>query len=229
MKKLTVSLTRTETVLGWCYLIFQLLFLPILLVIGNQLLPQPFSDAEVNFIFFGFNFICVTLIFHRYLIESAKIALTRPFWCLQSAFLGFAAYWVLSYIVGFAITALFPDYTNLNDSSITEMTQGNFTLMGVGTVLLVPVTEEVLYRGLVFSKLYGRSRLLAYVVSALFFSAIHIVGYITMYEPLELVISLIQYLPAGICLAWAYARSDSIWTPILIHITVNQIGILSMR
>ena len=229
MKKLTVTITRTETVLGWGYLIFQLLFLPVLLVIGNQLLPHPFSDAEINFIFFCINFICVTLIFNRFLIASAKIALAKPFLCLQSAFLGFAAYWVLAYIVGFAITALYPDYTNLNDSSITEMTQGSFTLMGVGTVLLVPVTEEVLYRGLVFSKLYGRNRFLAYALSALFFSAIHVMGYITMYEPPELVISLIQYLPAGVCLAWAYARSDSIWAPILIHITVNQIGILSMR
>lgn len=229
MKILTVSITREETVWGWGYMIFQLLILPVLLVVGNRLLPRPFSEAEVNFIFFCINFICVTLIFHRYLIASAKTALDKPFLCLQSAFLGFTAYWLVSYIVGFAITLLHPDFTNLNDSSITEMTQGSYTLMSIGTVLLVPVTEEVLYRGLVFSKLYHRSRILAYVLSALFFSAVHIVGYITLYEPLEIFLSLIQYLPAGVCLAWAYARSDSIWAPILIHITVNQIGILSMR
>ena len=36
-------------------------------------------------------------------------------------------------------------------------------------------------------------------------------------------------LPAGFALAWAYRRSGSIFASILIHMSVNQIGMLLMR
>ena len=46
---------------------------------------------------------------------------------------------------------------------------------------------------------------------------------------LELFLSFLQYVPAGLCLAWSYEKADSIWAPILIHIAVNQMGNLAMR
>jgi len=39
----------------------------------------------------------------------------------------------------------------------------------------------------------------------------------------------VQYLPAGIAFAWAYEKSDTILTPILMHISINQIGIAALR
>ena len=62
---------------------------------------------------------------------------------------------------------VYPDFSNVNDTSIMELTQQNYTLMAIGTVLLVPVVEETLYRGVVFGSLYKRSRVAAYTVSTL--------------------------------------------------------------
>ena len=58
---------------------------------------------------------------------------------------------------------------------------------------------------------------------------IHILGYIGQYAPLELFMAFLQYLPAGMCLAWSYIRGDTLFAPILIHAAVNYIAITGMR
>ena len=85
------------------------------------------------------------------------------------------------------------------------------------------------HRGLVFRTLYNRSKIAAYVISVVIFGALHVVGYITMYEPLQLLLCFLQYIPAGIALGWAYARSGSILAPILIHTLVNALGVAILR
>ena len=117
----------------------------------------------------------------------------------------------------------------MNDESIGQLMEENTGLIQFGAVLLVPITEELLYRGLVFGSFYKRKPLAGYLISMTAFAALHVVGYVTMYEPLHLMLCFLQYLPAGFCLAWAYARADSIWAPILIHIAINQIGTAAMR
>ena len=228
MKKLTIPLSRFELIFGWIYLPFQLLVLPSLLLIVNLFLGNPFSESEINFIYFCLNFLVVTVAFRRFLIHSAKRSLSSPMRCLQSAFFGFVLYWAASIGLSSVIVYIDPSFFNVNDESINAMVKESAQLMAIGTVFLVPVVEEVLYRGLIFRGLYNRSKIAAYVVSSLAFSAIHVVGYIGLYDAQHLLLCLLQYLPAGLCLGWSYARADSIWAPILIHITINQIGILSM-
>lgn len=229
MKKLTVSMTRPEYLLGWIYLPVQLLVMPALLVLVNHLLGYPFSESQVNFIFFCVNFLCTTVIFHKYLWNSVKLTLRTPWRCIRSAVAGFVLYWVLNMAVGVLIQFAYPDFFNVNDDSIGQLVQENARLIGFGTVLLVPVAEELLYRGLLFRSLYNRNRLAAYVISAAVFSALHVVGYVGQYEPLHLALCFLQYLPASLCLGWAYAQADSIFAPMLIHVCVNLIGILSMQ
>ncbi len=229
MKKLTVIPSRTETTAGLIFLAFQLLVLQLLLILGNQLFGNPLSPAQLNFVFFCINFLCVTIIMHQFLIRSAKLALRNVFYCLQTVFFGFCLHWLSNILFSVALQMLYPGFFNVNDNSILELTRENYSLMAIGTVLLVPVTEELLYRGLIFGKLYNRSRIAGYLVSAVAFSALHVVGYIGIYSPLHLLVCFLQYIPASLCLAWVYARSDTIAAPILLHISLNQIAILSMR
>ena len=112
-----------------------------------------------------------------------------------------------------------------NDEAILSMKQGSFFLMALGTVVLVPPVEECFFRGLIFRNLYSSSKWAAYLVSILAFAAIHILGYIGTYSPLELVLAVLQYLPAGLCLAWSYTRADTIFAPILIHAAINATAI----
>lgn len=229
MKKLSVSMNCEEIQWGWVYLFLQLFALPYLLTLVNLLLSNPLSDASLNFVFFGINFICVTIIFRKFFLTSLSHAFKNPAVCIQAVLCGFALYYIVSYIIGIAIMFINPEFLNANDESIAQMTRDNFALMGIGTVLLVPPVEEVFCRGLLFRGLYHRSRILAYAVSTLVFCSIHVIGYVGLYDPFTLIICFLQYVPASICLAWAYKRADTIVAPILIHMIINLIGILSTR
>lgn len=229
MKKLSVPMRKSELFLGWIYFVLQMLAIPYALSYGNYYLGYPLSDAELNFLFFCINFVSVIFIFWRFLIANGKNAIQSPVRCLSSAVLSFCVYWLSSIVIGILIVMIYPEFSNVNDDSVESLVQENVELISFATVVLVPITEEVLYRGLIFRGLYNRSRFAAYAVSVLGFAAVHVIGYITMYEPLHLLLCFLQYIPAGVCLGWAYARADSIWAPILIHIAINQIGILAMR
>lgn len=229
MNKLTNTITRRETLLGLVYIAVQLFVLPFIGMLLNQLLDSPLSAVQMQFLLFCVDFICVTLIFHRFLLTSLKHALSNLWQTLRIAGIGLLLYWLGGFVVNFVIVAIYPDFSNVNDASISQLVKQNYSLMAISTVLLVPITEETLYRGLIFGSLYKRSPIVGYVLSTLLFAALHVVGYIGLYEPLHLLMCFLQYIPAGLSLAWAYVKADTIWSPILIHIIINQIGVMAMR
>ena len=225
-KTLTISTTKQETIFGWMYLAFQLIALPEILSWANE--TMKLSKAELNFCFFVINFIAVLLIFNKYLSRSFTQVLQHPSYFIQAVILGFVAYYACSWGINKLFSWIAPGYTNANDASIAALSKGNFFLMAIGTVVLVPPVEECFYRGLIFRNLYGVSRLAAYLVSMAVFAFIHIIGYIQSYTPWQLILAFLQYLPAGLCLAWSYAKSDTVFSPIVIHALVNawSIGLL---
>ena len=227
MKKRTSSPCPSgqETAWGLCYLMFQMLFLPSALFWVNGQLATPLSDPELNFFYYIVNFLAVLLIFHDFLARSLRQLLKSPIDALQAAILGFVAYYVCFHAIDWLVSLLVPGYTNYNDESIAALSRGNYFLTFLGTVILVPLAEECFYRGLIFRNLYKKSHWAAYCISIAAFSCIHILGYIGQYSPGELVIAVIQYLPAGLWLAWSYIKGDTIFVPIAIHAAVNFITI----
>ena len=172
-----------ETVSGFCYLAFQLLFLPSLLFWCNGQLSSPLNDAELNFVFYMINFIAMLVIFHDFLGRSMAQAFRHPVTLFEAVILGFVAYYACRYVTQAVIRLLVPTFTNYSDSSIAAMRQGNAFLVLIGTTVLVPPFEECMYRGLIFRNLYKKNHLAAYLISILAFSAIHIIGYIGLYSP----------------------------------------------
>ena len=230
MKKRTQSPcpSSRETVSGFCYLAFQLLLLPSLLYFINGNLSQPLKEAELNFVYYLTNFIAMLVIFHDFLSRSLSQAFQHPIVLCEAVILGFVAYYACFHVSDRLVSLLVPSFSNYNDEAIFEMSRGNSFLMLIGTVILVPPVEECFYRGLIFRNLYGKSPLAAYLISMLAFACIHILGYIGQYSAPELILAVLQYLPAGLCLAWSYIRGDSILAPILVHAAVNYITITSM-
>ena len=231
MKKSTFSPcpNHRETTNGLIYLALQFLVLPGLLTFLNGTLDAPLSSAELNFTFYLLNFIAMLVIFHDFLGRSATEAFRHPILLLQAVILGLVAYFACTQALTWTIGQLLPSYSNYNDEAIAAMSQGNFFLMTVGTVILVPPYEECMFRGLIFRSLQGKNRLLAYLVSAGVFSLIHIAGYIGTTTPVILLLCFLQYIPAGLALGWAYEKADSICAPVLMHMAVNQVSISLMR
>ena len=218
-----------ERSFGWRYLLFQVVFLSWLVGFVLSYLQLNISGVLLNLVYFSVNFAVAILGFRQFWRQT--LAQTRQFLSriLAFALVGFVAFRMLSVAMGFLILSIDPDFTNVNDQSILQLSREDFRAMALGTVVLAPVAEEVFNRGCVFGGLLHRNPVAAYAVSAFVFSIIHINGYIGVVPPLTLFLCFLQYLPAGLCLAAAYHLSGSILTPVLIHSAVNAIGILTMR
>ena len=219
------AMTRQETLAGFVYMAFQFVFLPSILYAVNDMLKTPLQESELNFTYYFINFIAMLVIFHGFLGRSATRMRQHPLLMLEAVILGLAGYYALSWAMEHVVSWLMPAFANRNNASILGMYTRNPFLMLLGTVVLVPPFEECLFRGLVFRSLYGRYPGAAYAVSILSFALVHIVGFVGVYSPLEILMAVLQYLPAGLCLAWSYVRGQTIFAPIFIHAAVNYITI----
>ncbi len=229
MKNLTLSPTVNETRWAVRYLLFSMLFLPNLILYGASLLPFFISAPWLNLLYYCINFFAVLWIFRGFLKESICLFKGHIIRVIAVAAVMLAVYFVANWIIGYCLQVLHPDFTNVNDSIISQNAQRNYFITAIGTVFFVPVAEELLHRGLIFGVLHKKSRLLAYVVSTIIFAFIHIANYVGRYPADILLLCLVQYIPAGLCLGYAYEKTDSIFCPIIMHMAINSIGIAAMR
>lgn len=228
-KTLSVAPDTKELLWGALYIIVQLFVLPFLLARANEALAMPLRAGKLNVIFFMINFGITGWIFRRFIRKTLLDALRHLPSVLISALWGFLLYWAGNLLVTLLILQLNPDFINVNDATIGTMVQEDFLPLAVCTVFFVPVTEELLFRGVLFAGFYNRSSVKAFLISVVVFSAIHVSGYILDYSWDTLLLCFLQYIPPSIALGWAYAKSGNILSPMLMHIVINTIGIFAMR
>lgn len=231
-KRLTISMTSAQQGWGWAYLLFYLVLFPPLLGMGFDALgwehDTPAGNARLNGVFFLVNFLAAVMIFRSFLGKNL-VRVGKRFWgFVQAVILGFVMYYAGIWVVGKLMNWLIPGFQNLNDQSLMEMARASKWVMVLGTVILAPVTEECFIRGLVFGSVMKKNRILAYVISTIFFAAIHVAGYVTAAPAGVLIGCFLQYLPAGVALGWAYEKADSIFAPILMHCIINALSVSSM-
>lgn len=221
--KLCNAISEQAAIAGWAYYCFELLFLPgLLLSIAGRL---NISQAAVNFFYYLLNFFFTLSIFRQYLSRSLERAGQHMARFLLAVAGGFALCWTFSYGMHILLARYVPQFVNINDQAITALVNEQPVLMLIGTAMLVPVAEECLFRGLIFSQLYPKSKPFAYAASAAAFCAVHIIGYVGSYSPAALALSFVQYIPTGLVLGWAYAHCGSIFAPICIHTAINTLAI----
>ncbi len=211
------------------YLILYIAVLPWLVPLLASRSGLSFDRIQVNFLYFSLNLAVTLVIFRCFLVQSFRDALTAPGAVLWGTILGYLGSMTLGNFVGSFILQLDPDFANVNDMSINVLVAENFAVMALGGVIMAPIAEELLFRGLIFRGLYDRSPLAAHLVSMALFSAIHITGYIGHFAPKTLFLCFIQYLPVAYCLNFAYRRSGSIVAPILMHMLNNLMALNATR
>lgn len=92
---------------------------------------------------------------------------------------------------------------------------GGILLQIISVAIIVPILEELLFRGIVYKRLRGYMKTeIAIVVSALFFGLFH----------LNVVQGLYAFI-IGLLLAYVYEKYKSIWAPILFHVAANSVSI----
>ena len=222
---LPIALTQKETRNGFIYMAISLIALPWLLSEGNAYLADPLSQGKVNFIYYFLNFGVMVWLCRKFLGDNLKLALRIPFPVIWYGVLGYLGSKALGEILGILTLLIYPSFSNVNDASITAMLREDSQLIIWGTVLLVPVVEELFFRGLIFRNLHSKNQVTAYLVSMVLFSLLHVVGYIGTYSPLHLLMCFLQYLPASFCLCWCYCQTGTIITPIFMHALTNAMSV----
>ena len=222
-KRLTAKLTPQTQYLGWGWFAFELLFLPGLLL--GWLGKLNFSDAQVNFVYYFLNFLVCSRIFRNFLSDSLKRAGKDLVPFLRAIALGFALYFLSDRLLTQLMGWVAPGFSNVNDQTIAAMFARSPWLMAIGTVALVPLAEECLFRGLIFAQLYQKDKPVAYAITAACFSAVHILGYLGQYSPTVLGLCFAQYLIPSLILCWSYAHCGSILAPIFLHTAINAVAV----
>lgn len=223
--RLPVYTTHWERILGTVYLLLMVFVLPSVI----QLVLPTASGTTRNFVFFCLNFTCTVTIFRKFLVNSLRDLLNHPGRLFFPVLFGFAGYESLTRLLSQVIVYFLPGFSNINDSSIAALAGQNPVLWMIGSVFLVPIVEETLFRGLIFGTVGKTGVFWGYLVSVLCFSAIHVVGYIGVTSWQTILACAIQYIPAGVALAWSYQQSGSIFAPITIHCIINAMAMASAR
>lgn len=223
-----VSMNSREARLGWVFLALEIFVLPRLFPMVNALLPKPLNSAQLNFAFFATNFLVVLLIFHDFLLENLRQFRKNIWKNLVVIALGFSLYTFVSALMGLLIDHFVPEFVNANDANVAAVAQNAPLLMGLGTAVLVPPTEETLFRGLLFGEPARKNKLTGWVVSTGIFALVHVTGYIGVYTPQMMALAIVQYLPAGIILAGCYCLGGSLAASVGVHALVNLCSYLIM-
>ena len=142
------GLSRAATIAGWCYLPFYLFLLSYLIQYVAALLGLHPSILTVNLIYFAVNLAVVLIIFHDFLRQRF---FGPGFWnFVQAIILGFVLYYAATWAVRFALDKLAPGYTIYNNETVGELVLADRRAMSFVTIILAPIIEETLVRGLVF-------------------------------------------------------------------------------
>ena len=221
-------MTRGEYIAGFVYLPFYLLFNGLIIQFVLQLLGITADGLTTNLVYFYVNFIFVVAAFRKFLSESLVRFVRRIGRSVLGVSWGFVVYIGLNVIVNLAIMSTIGVVDNPNNEYVNDLYNQSHKLITVGAVLLGPLAEETLFRGVIFGFFRKKSRLLAYAMSFVCFSVIHVWAYALASPDWTLLINLVQYLPPTIALCYACEKGDNIFCSVALHMIVNASAVSAM-
>lgn len=228
-RQLSVNMTRGEYVAGFIFLPFYLIFNGLIIQFALQLLGLNADELTTNLVYFYANFIFTVIAFRKFLSESLYRFFSHIVRSILGVSWGFVLYIGLNMIANAIIMSTAGVVENPNNEYVSDLFSQSSKLITVGAVLLGPLAEEVLFRGVIFGFFRKKSRLLAYTMSFICFSAIHVWAYALVSPDWTLLINLVQYLPPTIALCYAYERGDNIFCSVALHMIVNGFAVSAMR
>ena len=213
------KLSRFETAAALIYLPVHLLLVPLLL-------RRPYADGllsagMVNFICYAAGAVYMLLFLGKYLRRDFDPLCERPFFCLIQVAGSYIATIAFNSIVAVLLYAVVSAY-NPNTEVLAETAIEEFGVTAAAAVFLAPIVEELIFRAGIFGAFGPKRKGAAYVVSIVCFSLYHVAGYIGE-NPLYALYAL-QYVPVSWLLCRCYEKTDTIWTPIFLHMLINGIS-----
>ena len=218
-----------EWILGALYLPVFLFFLNFAILTYFPALGFPLTEPRnyffANLLYMTVNFAVMLLIFRRTLWQSLREFEGKM---LLSVLIGFGMCYGANLVLTTAYTVLDIMPENYNQEAVNSLLGGYPLAMTLCTVVLAPLAEECLFRGVLFTPFCKKCPWVGYVLSVLLFSGIHVVNAIGIQSPVELILCFVQYVPLSLFLCWACQKTRSIWGSITLHALINGISCLFM-
>ena len=223
-------MSKTELIIGILYIPFHIIIIPVLVSVLNLYLTGrsgvELSDAYLNVICYTVSFLFVVLILFRFLRASFSDLCDNLLGSLRAVIMAYLFSFIALIGINYILILVLGQVTNPNSEQIINEAKQNANVMFAVTVLLAPLVEEALFRGVIFGSIRKRSRVAAYLVSTVIFAAYHLWSYFFVGFDWKFVFYLLEYVPGSIALAWCYEKSGNIWAPIFLHMLINFTAII---
>ncbi len=218
-QKFRPQMTDSERKRGWVFFVLYLLVFPYLNAWVQRLwlADGEIPIAETNLLYYGLLFVLALLVFWTFLYHGFHLLADWLPENLFAFFTGFAGWAVLTFLIR-RIPLPVEDITLLQWRQEYLLSAGATTLL---VVVLIPMIEEILFRGLAFGSLRRYSRPLAYVVSILLFAVASVWRYALDFGDLRYLLLMIYYIPIGAALSWCYDNGGSIWGAVALRMSIN--------
>lgn len=220
-KRFRPQMTASERRRGWVFFVLYLLVFPYLngwaqrLLMGDGEAPV----AEANVVYYALLFALALLVFWTFLRHGFTLLLDWLPENLFAFFTGLLGAGALRFLV---MLLPYPVEDPARMQYLQEYAMAPAATVAL-VVLLIPLIEETLFRGLLFGSLRHYSRPLAYVVTVLLYALACVWRYaLDLGDPRYLLL-LVQYLPMSLALAWCYDNGGSIWSTVGLHMTINAV------
>lgn len=225
-------MTSGEKLAGTIFFLIYVAVLPFVMAPAFDLLEgilgTKISESLRSAVCYYGCFAAAVIIFHRFLARTSRNFADNLSICCQSIAVGLVAMYGLNELVYRLTRVLVGNHTNLNDMTVSAQIHDAPRTTLLMVIFLAPFVEEVLFRGLVFGCLKGKSRAVAYLLSCGLFALLHVWQFAVVHKDITYFLLMVQYMVPGAVLAWSYDRSGSLWTPISLHAVVNALATWAM-
>lgn len=214
-------MTDAESRRGLVFFLLYFFLFPYLNAFAQRLI---FGDAETpiaeaNILYYAVLFALCLLLFWNFLKEDF---LKLMDWVPENTFgilLGLVGAGVMS-----ALLRLLPFPVT---DPIPQQYVAEFGVAPIPTLvlllLLIPVVEETLFRGLLFGQFRGYSRPLAYVLTSAFYALAAVWRYALERGDARYLLLSVVYLPLSIACTWCYDNGGSVWATAFLHAGLNGV------
>ncbi|MBM6885680.1 CPBP family intramembrane metalloprotease [Pseudoflavonifractor phocaeensis] len=209
---------------GWVFFALYVLLFPWVMGWVQRSFHGELPVAEANVVYYLLSATLVFLVFWTFLKHGFHLLLD---WLPENLFAfgtGLAGWAVLSFLAW-----LIPlPVENPNLLSYPEQ----YALAPLATVVilvvLMPVVEEPLFRGLLFGTSRRYSRILGYLLSTLVYALYCVWQFVYAYGTVDFryLLLMVEYLPMSLALTWCYDNGGSIWSPIALHMVINAVTLV---
>lgn len=215
------QLTVEEQRVGWVFFALYLFVFPFLVGLVTRFLEEHLElgvpAAQSSAIYYAAVLLLLVAVFWDFLKNAFRILsdnTRRNLFALVGGFVGGMLFTVLLSLIPLPVeNPVIGDY------------RGQFLLAPGFTTAVVmflrPMTEEILYRGLLFGSLRKKNRPLAYVIS-IGLSALAAVWQFAVPDGGAMYLLLaLRYIPLAAAATWAYDIGGSVLTPMALRVILN--------